>query len=201
MEMVSSTGSGYCRAGNPTAATDPPLRGRRSRASATTGVVAGLSDQVVIALAGLGDAPALAELRSQWSAGVGADAVFEQRMRDWLAAEGDRRSAWLAKVGETPVGMASIFEYRRMPHPGRAESRWGYISNMFVRVEARGRGIGSALLQELISTADARGYARLVLSPSQMALGLYERAGFTWADQRADGDRLLVRPGTPGPPS
>jgi GNAT superfamily N-acetyltransferase len=45
-----------------------------------------------------------------------------------------------------PVGMASMFEYRRMPRPRRPDSRTGYVSNMFVREDVRNRGIGSALL-------------------------------------------------------
>ena len=81
-----------------------------------------------------------------------------------------------------PVGMASMLEYRRMPHPGLSDSCWGYITNMLVRPERRGGGIGSALLRELISIARDRGYARLVLSPSATSIGFYQRAGFSWAD-------------------
>jgi hypothetical protein len=50
----------------------------------------------------------------------------------------------------------------------------------------------------LIATADARGYARLVLSPSLRALPFYARAGFVPADAAAGDDRLLVRPGPRG---
>jgi GNAT superfamily N-acetyltransferase len=66
---------------------------------------------------------------------------------------------------------------------------------MFVREEFRNRGIGSALLSAIIATAEERAYARLVLSPSDRAVPLYQRAGFILADQTAAGDRLLVRPG------
>ena len=90
--------------------------------------------------------------------------------------------------------MASVFEYRRMPRAGRPDSRWGYISNMYVRPDCRNRGIGWALLTTLIGTADERGYARLVLSPSARALPFYRRAGFVVADDAAGDDRLLVRP-------
>lgn len=122
-------------------------------------------------------------------------------MSDWLASERERRTTWLARVDGVPVALASMLEYRRMPHPRRLDSRWGYISNMFVLEDHRGRGIGSALLQELISVAGDRGYARLVLSPSERSIDFYERAGFIWADQRAGGDRLLVRPREPATPA
>jgi GNAT superfamily N-acetyltransferase len=147
---------------------------------------------VVVRVAGPGDVGALASLRSLWT-GAAQDPGFERRMADWLADEGERRTTWLA-LTDAPVGMASVFEYRRMPRPDRAASRWGYVSNMFVREDARDRGIGSALLATIIATAEERGYARLVLSPSERALPFYLRAGFVVPGAAAGGDRLLVRP-------
>jgi GNAT superfamily N-acetyltransferase len=155
-----------------------------------------LSD-VAVRVAGAADAGALAALRSLWIGGGGADPGFERRMADWLAAEGDRRTSWLAMLGDRPVGMASLFEYRRMPRPDRPDSRWGYVSTMFVREDVRDRGVGSALLAAIVSAADERGYARLVLSPTARSLRFYRRAGFIVADAAAGDDRLLVRPGSP----
>jgi GNAT superfamily N-acetyltransferase len=93
--------------------------------------------------------------------------------------------------------MASMLEYRRMPRPGRPDSRWGYVGNMFVREGFRSRGIGSTLLATVVAAADQRAYARLVLSPSERAVPFYRRAGFVVPDDAAGGDRLLVRPGRP----
>ena len=90
--------------------------------------------------------------------------------------------------------MASMLEYRRMPRPDRPDSRWGYVSNMFVREQARDRGIGTALLETIIATAEERGYVRLVLSPSARSVPFYERTGFVVPDERAGDHRLLVRP-------
>jgi GNAT superfamily N-acetyltransferase len=150
----------------------------------------------VVRVARAGDAGAIAELRARWSAGAPADPGFERRMADWLAADGDRRTTWLAVIGGAAAGMASVLEYRRMPRPGRPDSRWGYVGTVFVREDARGRGIGTALLRTVTTAADERGYARLVLSPSARSLALYRRAGFVAPDDDAAGDhRLLVRPG------
>ena len=66
---------------------------------------------------------------------------------------------------------------------------------MFVREGLRDRGIGSALLSAVITAADERGYARLVLSPSERALPFYRRAGFVVPDAAVGDNRLLVRPG------
>jgi len=141
--------------------------------------------------AGADDAGALAALRARWS--EGEEPGFEARMAEWLQAEGERRTTWLATVDDEPVGMASVFEYRRMPRPGRAASHWGYLSNMFVLEPFRNRGVGAALLDAVIAAADERGYARLVLSPSERAVPFYRRAGFIVPDEAAGNDRLLVR--------
>ncbi len=149
---------------------------------------------IVVRPAGEGDVAAVAALRALWTAGAGEDPGFERRMAAWLALEGDRRTTWLAAHGASPVGMASLFEYRRMPRPGHPDARWGYLGTMFVREDVRGRGIGSLLLRALVAAADERGYARLVLSPSPRAVAFFRRAGFVGADDVAAGDRLLVRP-------
>lgn len=88
--------------------------------------------------------------------------------------------------------MASLFEYRRMPRPRRPESRWGYLSSMFVREELRNRGVGSALLNTIIAAADQRCYARVVVSPTRRSMPFYRRAGFAVPDDPVGDDRLLV---------
>ncbi|HLY49346.1 MAG TPA: GNAT family N-acetyltransferase [Solirubrobacteraceae bacterium] len=148
----------------------------------------------LVRVAGCGDTHALAGLRASWTGEVHADDEFEWRFATWIEAEGERRTTWLALLDDLPVGMASLFEYRRMPRPGRLDSRWGYISNMFVLEPYRARGIGTALLSAIISAADDRSYVRLVLSPSEGALSFYRRMGFVTPDERVRGDRLLVRP-------
>jgi GNAT superfamily N-acetyltransferase len=153
------------------------------------------SPDLVIRVAGEADTGALAELRALWGADTEPDPEFTKRLAAWLAVEGKRRTTWLAVAADRPVGMASLFEYRRMPRPGREDSRWGYVGNMFVREDSRNRGIGAALLAEVIAAAEARSYARLVVSPSAEALSLYRRAGFLMPGEETDGNVLLMRPG------
>jgi len=147
------------------------------------------STDVTVRVAAAHDVAALASLRSLWDPGDD-DPELERRIGDWLAAEGARRTTWLALLDDTPVGMASLFEYRRMPRAARRDSRWGYVGNVCVREEFRNRGIGSALLEAIIAAADERDYAHLMLAPQARALPFFRRAGFVGAD-----DRLLVRPG------
>src|SRR5215213_10359022 len=126
--------------------------------------------------ASVADAAALAALRALFLTGDEGDAAFAQHVATWLVEEGDRRTTWLAEREGRPIGMASLFEYRRMPKPGLAGSRWGYVSNMFVREEARDAGVGAALLEAVIAAAEQRGYARLVLSPAERAIPFFARA-------------------------
>jgi GNAT superfamily N-acetyltransferase len=149
---------------------------------------------VLVRVATAGDAAAIAGLRALWSTGAAPAPHFARDVAEWLEEEGDRRTTWLAERDGRAVGLVSLFEYRRMPKPGRPASRWGYVSNMFVREEARNQGVGAALLDTAIAAADERGYARLVLSPAERALPLYLRAGFVVPGDGAGGDRLLVRP-------
>lgn len=157
------------------------------------------SAAVTVRVAGPDDLSAVATLRALWddAADHPDDANgFADLFARWLATEGDRRTIWIAAADEEDVGMASLFEYRRMPRPGRLDSRWGYVGNMFVRAEHRNRGIGSRLLSAITAAADARGYVRLVLSPTARAIPLYHRAGFVPAGGQ-DGELLLARPAPP----
>jgi GNAT superfamily N-acetyltransferase len=151
-----------------------------------------MTPEVVVCVADGRDACALASLRAAWTGAE--DAALERRIAAWLADEGDRRTTWLATLAGEPAGMASLFEYRRMPRADGPDSRWGYVGNVFVRDDLRNRGIGSAILAAIIAAAEERRYARLVTSPSPEALPFYGRAGFVVPDERAGDDRLLVRP-------
>lgn len=54
----------------------------------------------------------------------------------------------------------------------------GRIGRMAVVREWRGRGVGAALLRELIATAEARGITKLHLHAQTHALPFYARFGF-----------------------
>jgi GNAT superfamily N-acetyltransferase len=127
------------------------------------------------------DLTAIVELRREWTReehGDIADPDFEENLAAWYGREWSRRIMWLAEVGSRPAGMMNLAIYERMPRPGRALSRWGYLGNVFVLAEYRNRGIGSRLVSAALSYADQNGFARVVLSPTERSIPLYERAGF-----------------------
>jgi putative acetyltransferase len=76
---------------------------------------------------------------------------------------------------DTVLGVAAIKEL------GAAH---GEVKSMHTAAEARGRGVGRALLSHLLDTARARGYQRVSLETGTTpgfaaARALYESVGFT----------------------
>ena len=131
------------------------------------------------------DLAAIIELRREWTReehGDIADPDFEENLTAWFGREWSRRIMWLAEEGDRPVGMMNLAVYERMPRPGRALSRWGYLGNVFVLAAYRNRGIGSQLVSAALNYADRNGFVRVVLSPTERSIPLYERAGFGPAD-------------------
>jgi putative acetyltransferase len=87
----------------------------------------------------------------------------------------DQRVTFVSfRDGDTVLGVAAIKELG----PGQAE-----IKSMHTATEARGRGVGRALLAHLLDTARARGYQQVFLETGTTpgfaaARALYESAGF-----------------------
>jgi GNAT superfamily N-acetyltransferase len=145
---------------------------------------------IVIRRAGEADVAALAALRSEWTrewGGTGDEPGFGERFAAWFESEAARRLTWLAEADGRAIGMVNLTVFERMPQPGRAPSRWGYLGNAFVLAVYRDRGIGGQLLDALLRYADEHDFARVVLNPSQRAIPFYQRAGFKSASE------LLVR--------
>jgi putative acetyltransferase len=95
----------------------------------------------------------------------------------------DQRVTFVSfRAGGTVLGVAALKEL----DAGHAE-----IKSMHTAAEARGRGVGRALLGHLLDTARARGYRLVSLETGTTpgfaaARALYESAGFTPAGPFAD---------------
>jgi GNAT superfamily N-acetyltransferase len=124
------------------------------------------------------------------------DAVKASEADLHTALFGDRplAEAVLAEVDGTAVGVALFFTNF---------STWAgkgglYLEDLFVKPEARGQGVGKALLLHLAGIAVARGYARFewsVLDWNEPAIGFYKALGAKaqdeWTVMRVEGDALL----------
>ena len=142
------------------------------------------------------DLAAIVQLRREWTQeehGDIADPDFDENLAAWFARELSRRTMWLAEEGGRPVGMMNLAIYERMPRPGRALSRWGYLGNVFVLAAYRNRGIGSRLVSAALNYADENGFVRVVLSPTERSIPLY-RACRVWPSGCPDAPDATAAP-------
>lgn len=104
-------------------------------------------------------------------------------------SSGGRWTAWVAERDGAPVGNAWLQVIRKLPNPGAEPEAHGYISNVYVMPEARGAGIGRALVDAALAFCDAIPVHDVILWPSARSRSLYARAGFVASDA------VLRRPG------
>lgn len=123
------------------------------------------------------------------------DAVKASESDLHAALFGDRplAEAVLAEIAGEAVGLALFFSNF---------STWAgkggiYLEDLFVRPQARGQGVGKALLVHLAAVAVARGYSRFewsVLDWNTPAIGFYKGLGAVmqgeWTKMRVEGDAL-----------
>jgi GNAT superfamily N-acetyltransferase len=100
----------------------------------------------------------------------------EEAIRDGLFGARRFAEVVIAEDGGTPVGFALFFHNYStfLGKPGL------YLEDLFVIPEARGRGIGKALLLHLKALAIARGCGRMewsVLDWNAPAIGFYKKLG------------------------
>ena len=103
-------------------------------------------------------------------------AYSEEQWRGWFS---DRFAMFLADLPDRaePAGLAGVFD---------RDDGAGLVS-MWVRPDARGRGVGEALMNAAAGWARARGHVAMYLwvaEANEPAQRLYERYGFTPTGER-----------------
>jgi len=96
--------------------------------------------------------------------------------RDWLRARGERHPVLVCESDGQAVGWASLNQFNPRP----AYDHVGDFS-VYVARDARGSGVGSALLRALEARARQIGYHKLVLAAfphNADGMRLYQRRGF-----------------------
>jgi GNAT superfamily N-acetyltransferase len=104
----------------------------------------------------------------------GYDAAFMEACRAELTFDAGRVKAEhivIAERGGAPAGFYSLL-------PGEAPG-CGEVEDMFVLPAHMGKGIGRALMEDLIRAARTRGMTRLEVDADPHARAFYERMGFT----------------------
>jgi ribosomal protein S18 acetylase RimI-like enzyme len=113
----------------------------------------------------------------------------ERAWRDWTAGRwpGGAAVVFAGRTDDgTPVGTATGAEYEADPGAGHVYAMW-------VAPDARGAGVGRALVEAVARWARGRGCTRLVLTVTESNVGarrFYEACGF--ADT---GEREMLREG------
>lgn len=117
----------------------------------------------------------------------------EERLRDTLFGAKPAASCVLAYDGDRPVAFA-LFYYTYSTFVGLPGL---YLEDLFVKPDARGQGLGRALLRHLAQLAKEKGCWRIewaVLHWNQSAIGFYESLGAVpmdeWAVYRLSNDAL-----------
>jgi predicted GNAT family N-acyltransferase len=94
--------------------------------------------------------------------------VDEQKVPEaleWDGIDGDCRHAIAENATGEPIGCA-----RLLPD--------GHIGRVAVVAQARGQGVGGALLERMIALAAELGHQRVIVNAQTHALAFYERHGF-----------------------
>ncbi|MGL6236902.1 MAG: GNAT family N-acetyltransferase [Segniliparus sp.] len=145
---------------------------------------------------GFGDPADVAVLRWAWAlerageevAQTEPDQAFIADVARWMSS--DARAVWTVQTDGRVAGMVCLTEFRRMPSPvPMASGCWGYLGHLYVRAEFRDRGMGAQLVAAVLAEARSRNYSKVVLSPTEESIPLYERSGF-----RADRGLMMWRP-------
>jgi GNAT superfamily N-acetyltransferase len=106
------------------------------------------------------------------------DAPFRAWLQPRLAA-GDY-FGWIVEAGGAPVAGLGMMVIDWPPHPSHpTQGRRGYILNVYVEPQHRGRGLAKMLMARATDEGRRRGLAFMVLHATAMGRPLYERLG--WA--------------------
>jgi ribosomal protein S18 acetylase RimI-like enzyme len=154
-------------------------------------------------LFGLGTSPGTLELRrlttDDWEiwrdvrlrALAEAPYAFGSTLSYWQG-DGDLEERWRGRLADVPLNVVALIDHTPIgqvsgtspDHLGRCE-----LISMWVDPAARGHGVGEALIHQVVEWATSLEVSAVVLSVKERnahAIALYERAGFTGADEPAD---------------
>lgn len=147
--------------------------------------------ELAVRVAGAAEAEAIAVLLRDFNREFGEPApatdVLAERVRLLL----DSGDSTVLLGGKRPDGLAFL----RFRPALWTKGREGYLAELYVAPECRGRGLGRALLEAAIDHCRNHGTDRLELGTSEndiAARSLYESLGFTNREGRGEGPLMYV---------
>ncbi|GAB3147006.1 GNAT family N-acetyltransferase [Microbacterium neimengense] len=103
--------------------------------------------------------------------------AFVAAFVEWARAA--RHECYVAEVEGDIRGAAWVVFTERVPSPRALTRVTADLQGVYVDPDYRERGVGQRLITHVVDEATARGAERVVVHSSDLAVPLYERAGFT----------------------
>ena len=115
---------------------------------------------------------------------------FEPWVRRMISE--DKYAGFITGDDDRAIASAGLLILDWAPHPldPKCDKR-GYILNVFVEPEYRGRGVAKALTLECMAEAKRRGIGVVALHASEKGQPVYEKLGF-----KGSNEMLFVEPGS-----
>ena len=148
-----------------------------------------MSPTTTVRLARADDLPAVASLRWRWVVveNGAADALGREEFVDafvaWAATRATTHRCVVAERGGVVIGMAWLALTARVPSPRAPHRLSDDLQCVYVVPDARDHGLGTRLVEAVVTEADRLGVERVVVHSSERAVPGYDRAGFA-SDER-----------------
>jgi GNAT superfamily N-acetyltransferase len=93
--------------------------------------------------------------------------------------ETERWRCWAAEEEGRLIGAVWVQLVEKIPNPRLETEYHAYLTNFYIAESARGRGLGTQLLQTAIKWCESREVHAIILWPTDRSRSLYERHGFS----------------------
>lgn len=127
---------------------------------------------MIVRMAGQGDVAVLAELQD-----IAPDAVAAYAA--WVAAHAETHLPFVADVNGQVAGAAWLLIAERVPRGRSLSRRNGDVQSVMVRPQYRNQGIGTALIEAILTEARTRQLTHVTVHPGRRAVDFYLRNGFS----------------------
>lgn len=133
------------------------------------------------------DAVVLASMRYEFRSALAdpseSRSAFLRRCIRWMQSRLRRGKwrCWVAERRDGIVGHLWLAPIEKIPNPVEEPERHAYLTNVYVRPDARGAGIGERLLAWAMAWCRINAVDTVLLWPTSRSRSLYSRHGFRGA--------------------